>query len=185
MGRTPLESSTLDFLSFPGPIHLITSDTQVNSVAPELLSASLLGFDTETRPAFKKGEVYPVSLLQLATETDAYLFRLQHIKDYSLFKTIFENQKLIKAGVAIRDDLRLLQKRFSFVAHGFIELQDLAKQKNLQNFGLKGMAEEVLGAIINKGPKTTNWDALELTDRQQLYAATDAWIGLQLYKKLC
>lgn len=184
MERILLESSTHSFLSFPGQVHLIISDNQVKSVAQELMSTSLLGFDTETRPAFKKGEVYPVSLLQLATETDAYLFRLQHINDFSLFKTIFENQSIIKAGVAIRDDLRLLQKRFSFVAQGFIELQDLAKQKDLQNFGLKGMAEEVLGASISKGPKTTNWDASELTDRQLLYAATDAWIGLQLYKKL-
>lgn len=179
-----MESSTLHFLSFPGQIHLITSDEQVSSVAKDLMSASLLGFDTETRPSFKKGEVYPVSLLQLATETDAYLVRLHQLRDFSVFKALFENQSIIKAGVAIRDDLRLLQKRFPFVAHSFIELQDLAKQKDLQNFGLKGMAEELLGATITKGPKTTNWDASELTDRQLLYAATDAWIGLQLYKKL-
>ena len=46
------------------------------------------------------------------------------------------------------------------------------------------MTEEVLEATISKGPKTTNWEAFELTDRQLMYAATDAWIGLKLYQKL-
>jgi len=179
-----LESSTFNFLSFPGKVHLITSDQEVSFVTKKLLEVREFGFDTETRPAFKKGEVYQVALLQLATETDAFLFRLHQIRNFDVFKTIFENQDVKKAGVAIRDDLKQLQKRFQFKPESFIELQDLAKEKGLENFGLKGMTEEVLGFTITKGPKTTNWEAFELTDRQLLYAATDAWIGLKLYEKL-
>ena len=179
-----MEQSTLNFLSFPGKIHLVTNDQELRAVADELASVPEFGFDTETRPAFKKGEVYQVALLQLATESDAFLIRMHQVKNFEIFKTIFENPDVVKVGVAIRDDLKQLQKRLSFVPQNFIELQDIAKSKGLENFGLKGMTEEVLQATITKGPKTTNWEAQELTDRQLLYAATDAWIGLKLYRKL-
>ncbi len=143
-----------------------------------------MGFDTETRPSFKVGEVYPVSLLQLSTETDAFIVRLKTITQFSNLKIVFENENIKKIGAAIRDDLRLLQMKFKFEAKGFIELQNLAKEKGLSNFGLKGMAEEVLGAGITKGPKLTNWAAETLTPDQLSYAATDAWVGLKIYLAL-
>ncbi|MCB0351787.1 MAG: 3'-5' exonuclease domain-containing protein 2, partial [Bdellovibrionales bacterium] len=171
-------------ISFQGRIHLITSDQELSDVAEVICSASTLGFDTETRPSFRKGQVYKVALLQLSTDQDAYLIRLHGITQFRHILPIFENDKIIKAGVAIRDDLRLLQKLFHFEPRKFVELQNLAKTKGLKNFGLKGMTEEVLQATISKGPKMTNWEAPVLTDRQLLYAATDAWIGLKLYQKL-
>lgn len=171
-------------LSFPGKIHLITNNQELGAVLPELLKAEKLGFDTETKPSFKKGEVFKVALLQLSTETDAYLIRLHFVNELSAIKALFENENVLKVGVAIRDDLKTLQKVFQFEPRHFIELQDLAKEKGLQNFGLKGMTEEVLGSTISKGPKMTNWEAYELTDAQMMYAATDAWIGLVLYKQL-
>jgi ribonuclease D len=179
-----LDQPTYSFLSFPGKIHLINTDQELSAVASELAAAKELGFDTETRPAFKKGEVYQVALLQLSTETDAYVIRLHHVQQFEIFKDIFENPNVVKVGVAIRDDLKQLKKRFQFEPANFIELQDLAKVKGLKNFGLKGMTEEVLNATITKGPKTTNWEAPVFTDRQIMYAATDAWIGLKLYQKL-
>lgn len=172
------------FLSFPGKIHLINTDEELQAILPDLASNEELGFDTETRPAFKKGESYPVALLQLATGNDAYVIRMKHVKNFEGIKSIFENPNIVKVGAAIRDDLKQLQKKFLFEPKGFIELQTIAKTKNLKNIGLKGMTEEVLGATITKGPKTTNWEAQELTEKQILYAATDAWIGLQLYQKL-
>ncbi len=171
-------------ISFSGKIHLIQSDQELRSVAPDLNSASVLGFDTETKPSFKKGEVFKVALLQLATETDAYLIRLHFITDFQLLKSIFENAEIVKVGVALRDDLKSLQKAFQFNAKNFIELQTLAKSKGLKNFGLKGMTEEILEVTISKGPKMTNWELKNLSDQQLSYAATDAWIGLKLYQKL-
>lgn len=171
-------------LAFPGKIHLILNDSDLAGVMPQLELAAELGFDTETRPSFKKGVVHKVALLQLSTLTDAYLIRLHFIKDFRGIKKIFENEATIKTGVAIRDDLKSLQKLFSFTPKSFVELQDVAKEKSLKNFGLKGMTEEVLQATISKGPKTTNWEHPNLTDRQLLYAATDAWIGLRLYKAI-
>ncbi len=171
-------------ITFPGKIHFICNDQELQSIISELNSATVLGFDTETRPSFKKGEVYKTALLQLSTDTDAYVVRLQKITKYEFIKSVFENENIIKAGAAIRDDIKQLQKTFSFTPQNFIEIQDMAKKAGLENFGLKGMAEEILEFSISKGPKMTNWEANELTDRQIGYAATDAWIGFLLYKKL-
>lgn len=173
-----------ELLSFPGKIHLITKDHELSHAVEQLQNASELGFDTETRPSFVKGQVFKVALVQLATDTDAYLIRMHSITDYKGLTRIFEDKNTIKTGVAIRDDLKSLQKIFKFLPQNFIELQDVAKAKALKNFGLKGMTEEVLLGTITKGPKTTNWEAHQLTERQLMYAATDAWIGLKLYQKL-
>lgn len=179
-----METSTYKIISFPGPIQLIQTDQQLQNCCERISQASLLGFDTETRPAFKKGQVYQVALLQLATESEAYVIRLHGLQRFDLIRPIFENQSIVKVGLAIKEDIRQLQKRFQFIPENFIDLQTLAKTKGLQNMGLKGMTEEVLGATITKGPKTTNWEAAELTDRQILYAATDAWISLKLFQQL-
>lgn len=173
-----------NLINFTGKIHLITTDAELAGIAGALSTAKHLGFDTETRPSFKKGDIFKVSLLQLSTENNAYLIRLGKVTQFQVLKAIFENKEIVKVGVAIRDDIKQLQKLFSFSPGNFIELQDIAKLKGLKNFGLKGMTEEVLQARLSKKAKITNWDAHELTDQQILYAATDAWIGLQLFQKL-
>lgn len=179
-----INQTQLQRISFPGKIHLINNDEELRSASIELNSAIELGFDTETKPSFKKGDVFKVALLQLATETDAYIIRLHYVTEFQLIRNIFENQKITKVGVAIRDDLKQLQKIFNFTPQNFKELQDIAKAKGLKNFGLRGMTEEVLQAALSKGPKLTNWEAKILTEQQMMYAATDAWIGLVLYHKL-
>lgn len=177
-------AGAMPFVSFPGKIHLIDSDQKLQAVATEMARVTAFGFDTETRPSFRKGEVYSVALLQLATETDAYLVRLRGVRQTQVLKSIFENESITKVGVAIRDDLKQLQKLFPFTPKGFVELQDVAKKMGLKNFGLKGMTEEVLQATISKSSKLTNWEAAELAPPQLKYAATDAWIGLRLYSEL-
>lgn len=169
-------------ISFPGKIHLIRNDQEL--LAMNVGAPKELGFDTETRPSYKKGEVYNVALLQLSTETDAYLIRLHFVTKFQVIKDLLENKNIVKAGVAIRQDLKILQKTFGFNPQSFVELQDLAKAKGLKNFGLKGMTEEVLQASLSKRSKLTNWEARELSDEQLMYAATDAWVGLSIYQKL-
>lgn len=171
-------------IQFTGKIHLIANNQQLAAAKRGLLESTQLGFDTETKPSFKKGEVYKVALLQLSTEADAYLIRLQSISEFSILKHVLENENVLKVGVAIRDDLKGLQKHFSFQPKNFVELQDVAKAKGLQNFGLKGMTAEVMKASLSKAAKMTNWEQPTLTESQLLYAATDAWIGLALYLKL-
>lgn len=171
-------------ISFQGRTHLILSDEQLAEVSKELMTVKELGFDTETRPSFKKGEVFKVALVQLATQNDAYLIRLASITQYHFLKQIFESEQIIKIGVAIRQDIKQLRQIFDFTPLNFIELQELAKKQGLKNFGLKGMTEEVLQAKLSKKAKITNWEAPVLSDQQILYAATDAWIGLQIFQRL-
>lgn len=179
-----LNQAPLKRINFPGKIHLITNDQELAAVADGLTSATALGFDTETRASFKVGEVYKVALLQLATEHHAYLIRLHGITNFDLLKNIFENPQILKVGVAIRDDLKSLQKLFPFTPQNFIELQTVAKEKGLKNMGLRGMTEEVLQASLSKAAKISNWEVKTLSPEQILYAATDAWIGLKLYQKI-
>lgn len=146
----------MEFIKFSGRIHLIDSDQKLLEVAEPMKSASRFGFDTETRPSFRKGEFYKTALLQLATHTDAYLLRLHHLKNFDLLKEIIENKNTLKVGVAIRDDLNQLKKTFKFEPQGFVELQTVAKAKGLKNMGLRGMTEEVLGGGLSKAAKITN-----------------------------
>lgn len=166
---------------FPGEIIMINSDEEIAPALELLRSEPLIGFDTETKPSFRKGEVYQVSLLQLASPDYALLFRLHGLSDFSLLKTFFEDESVKKIGVAIRDDIKALQKTFPFEPKGFVELSEMAKSYKLKNFGLKGMTEEVLNLTLSKRAKLSNWESSVLKNDQKLYAATDAWIGREIY----
>lgn len=169
---------------FPGKIITVTKDEDVAGAMDLLKNQRVIGFDTETKPAFRKGEYYAVSLLQLATEDYAILLRLQFLKEFETIKIMFEDKSVVKTGVAIRDDIKALQKLFSFTPHGFVELSEIAKERGLKNFGLKGMTEEVLNLTLSKKAKLSNWEAHDLKSDQLQYAATDAWIGKKLFEKL-
>ena len=166
---------------FPGEIVMIHKDEQIKAALDLLGTDELIGFDTETKPAFKKGEVYQVSLLQLDNANHALLIRLHSLKNFTLLKEFFENNEIKKIGVAIRDDVKGLQKLFPFEARGFVELSDMAKERGLKNFGLKGMTEEVLSLTLSKRAKLSNWESRDLGPDQKLYAATDAWIGREIF----
>jgi ribonuclease D len=175
------ESNNFVRAQFPGEIIMINHDAEIRPALEKLKGESLIGFDTETKPSFKKGEVYQVSLLQLASPDYALLFRLHTLTDFAPIAELFEDESRLKIGVAIRDDIKGLQKLFPFTQKGFIELSDLAKANNLKNFGLKGMTEEVLELTLSKRAKLSNWEAMSLKNDQKIYAATDAWIGREIY----
>lgn len=171
-----------NFISFPGKIILISSDQDLRNV--DFKPHAAFGFDTETKPSFKKGDNFKTALLQLATDSVAYVIRLHHIRQFDSLRGVLEDPALLKVGAAISRDLKELQRIFPFQPRGFVELQDVAKEKGLENRGLKGMTQEVLQASLSKGAKMTNWERNDLTPEQLMYAATDAWIGLTIYQKL-
>ncbi len=175
---------TYDRAVFKGQIHSITTDQELVKALSLIKESNIVGFDTETKPSFKKGEFYHVALLQLATDEHALLIRLHYFKDYSPIVQFFEDESITKVGLAIRDDIKALQKLFHFTPKGFIELTDIAKKKNIKNMGLKGMSEEVLDLTLSKRAKLSNWEARDLKNDQIQYAATDAWISRVLYQNL-
>ena len=178
------ELAVLPLIQFEGKISLVESKEDYLEAIEYLAKQKILGFDTETKPAFKKGVVYEVALLQLATKDRAFLFRLNKIGFPNGLKSILENPDIEKIGVAIRDDIKALQKLNNFKPGGFVELQDRVKDYGIQDFSLKKLSAIVLGYRISKAQRVTNWEALELSDAQQIYAATDAWISHRIYESL-
>lgn len=178
------DAEHLPLTSFTGTIHIVTSQEQMQQAISYLSNCTKLGFDTETRPSFKKGLAYPISLLQLSDNHHAFLFRIQYCGLPKELCSILASANIIKVGAAIHDDVLALQKIQKFKAQGFIDLQTIAKQLEIENLGLKKLAQLVLGIRISKRQQLSNWDSTTLTDSQCQYAATDAWVSLQIYNAL-
>ncbi len=179
---TKEELEQLPLSAFEGEIIVVDNkDTEREAVA-YLNQFSFLGFDTETRPSFKKGQVNPVALLQLSTDEKAYLFRLNHRDLSRKVISLLANPEILKAGIAIRDDVKVLQAKKKFKPAGFVELQDVAKEKGINNFSLKKLSGIVLGKRISKAQQLSNWETPELTEAQLSYAATDAWVSYKIFE---
>jgi ribonuclease D len=169
---------------FKGDIYVIDRVDDVADVAEFLSMQQVIGFDTETRPSFKKGVVNKVALLQLSTLKEAFLIRINKIGLPKSLQKILTNPGIIKPGVAIRDDLKGLQEFAQFNPNGFVELQDYAKELGIHDFSLKKMTAIVMGFRISKSQQLSNWEADTLSEAQKKYAATDAWAALQIYQHL-
>jgi ribonuclease D len=169
---------------FKGEIVLVDNLKTFYKVFPKLLGSDLLGFDTETRPTFKKGRKNAVSLIQLSTEDLACLFRINKIGIPDELVELLSDPDVVKTGVAVHDDIKFLKSVRKFNPEGFVDLQTLVKDYGIQSSGLKKLTAIVLGFRISKRQQVTDWEAEELTEAQQIYAATDAWVCYQIYKKL-
>ena len=175
------EINELPMQSYEGRILLFNTEAEAESAAKKLLKETLLGFDTETRPAFRKGESYDPSLLQLATENEVYLFQIQQCGLTPSLIQVLSSPGIIKAGVAIERDIAELQAMEPFVADGFVELAVPAKKARIKNLGLRGLTAILFGFRISKKEQVSNWARAELTESQKTYAATDAWLGRKIY----
>jgi len=178
------ELNVLPLKAYEGKVQVVTEAEKLSKVFKEIEKHDVVGFDTETRPSFKRGQVYKVALLQLAVPNKVYLIRLHHSGLTEEIAGIFENPGIVKAGVAIHDDIKALQKLRKFHPSGFVELATLAKQKGLQVESVKKLSGLLLGFRISKSAQTSNWEAPTLTEKQLEYAATDAWVCLEIYKRL-
>ena len=178
------ELAECELLWFKGEIVLVEDLKTFYEVFPRLLGSDLLGFDTETRPTFKKGRKNTVSLIQLSTGDFACLFRINKIGIPEELIKLLSDPSVIKAGVAVHDDIRFLKGVKKFSPGGFVDLQSFVRDYGIQSSGLKKLAAIVLGIRISKRQQVTNWEAEQLTEAQQVYAATDAWVCYQIYKKL-
>jgi len=170
--------------SFEGELYIVSNEEDASFAVNELKNMPVLGFDTETKPAFKKGVFHNVALLQLSSKNKAFIFQLKKTGLSKELADILSDKNIIKTGVAIRDDIKALKKLRNFTPNGFVELQKYSDDLGIEDNGLKNLSGNVLGFKISKGARLTNWDNDKLTENQQKYAATDAWVSYLIYDKL-
>jgi ribonuclease D len=181
---TKEEINLLPLLNYEGELKLIETLPEALEAVMQLSGEKILGFDTETRPSFQKGESYPVALLQLATANSAYLFRLNKIPFLPEVRELLANPSILKVGVGIEDDLKGLQRIAPFKPEGFVDIAKEAKLRGYSGLGLRSLTAIFLGQRLSKAAKITNWEKNNLTEAQLKYAANDALVGLLIYQKL-
>jgi ribonuclease D len=181
---SPEEINAYPLKRWRGPVRVVGAKKKAAAAARELAKEDILGFDTESRPSFSKGKCYPVSLLQLAGAGEVYLFQLGRMNVPDELRRLLSDPGLPKAGVAVRDDLKELRELMNFEPAGFVDLSSVAASHGLKTRGLRNLAANLLGFRISKGQRCTNWSRPDLSKKQITYAATDAWVGRELYLKM-
>lgn len=177
--------NTLPMISWTGPIELIETHKEARAAVKILQEETLLGFDTETRPSFKKGEYYPPSLMQLATADRVWLFRICRLGTLDPLLPLLEDEAILKTGVAINDDVKELRKMQEFAPAGFLEITRITAPLGIEARGLRPLCGILMGGRISKKAQVSNWAREQLDEKQISYAATDAWISRELYVRAC
>ena len=166
---------------YEGPVHVVAAQPDLVHAMQDILQESVLGFDTETRPAFRPGESYLPSIAQFATARAVYLLQVQQQELFGAIREILSSETIIKVGVSVTDDVRNLKKVLDFDERSVMDLGQVARRHGLEQTGVRNLAGIFLDTRIPKGAKTTNWAAHRLTPQQIAYAATDAWACRELY----
>ena len=169
---------------FTGRIEVVLSASEAERAVNFLLSQPILGFDTETRPSFKRGFQHKVALLQVATEDICFLFRLNHIGLAPSIVRLLEDATLPKIGLSWHDDINSLQKLGPFKTGHFIDIQHYVHDIGIEDMSLQKIYANLFGQKISKRQQLSNWEADVLSDKQKIYAATDAWACINIYKEI-
>lgn len=170
-------------VDYPGQITLVDTPEMARIALRELTRARVVGFDTETRPSFHRGRVHNVALMQLSTDDHCYLLRLNIIGISGPLRKFLEDPEIIKIGLSVHDDFSVMRRMVDDLdPQGFIDLQEYVKFFHINDISLQKIYAIVFREKISKNQRLTNWEASELTEQQQRYAAIDAWACLRLYR---
>ncbi len=178
------EVAALEAVHFDGAIEIVDSIEQLERVCKVLSAESMIGFDTETRPSFKAGVTNKIALMQLSTKHHCYLVRLNRLPLARPLVAILQNEQVKKVGADVKNDIAGLQKLRHFAPRGFIDLQNEVVKYGIEDKSLRKISGIVLGKKVSKAQRLSNWEAKQLTPQQQMYAATDAWVCVEIYNKL-
>ncbi|MDE7344260.1 MAG: 3'-5' exonuclease domain-containing protein 2, partial [Alistipes sp.] len=177
-------TALLPAIEFRGEIRIVDHERDIAEACKYLAQQPLLGFDTETRPSFRPGVAYRVSLLQLSSPERCYLFRLNKIPLAKPILQLLADRNILKIGADVSGDLRSLRQIRHFRDEGFVDLQTIAPEWGIAEKSLRKLSAIVLGQRVSKAQRLSNWEAAALTDKQRLYAATDAWVCTRIYERL-
>ena len=176
--------SDLPRVTFPGKIVVVLTESEAQKAVDFLLSADILGIDSETRPVFKKGQHHKVALLQVSTKDVCFLFRLNLIGMPSCIVRLLEDTTILKVGLSLHDDFMMLHQRRDFKIGRFIDLQNMVSEFGIEDLSLQKLYANLFHERITKRQQLSNWEAPILTEQQKIYAATDAWTCIQIYERL-
>ena len=170
---------------FEGHIYILQTENEAVRAVDYLMQKPLLGFDTETRPSFQKGKLNKVALLQVATQDQCFLFRLNRMEGIpTSIKSLLEDEVITKVGLGLKDDMQNLQRREPFTPGRFIDIQNEVTKIGIKDKGLQKIYANLFGKKITKRQQLSNWEADVLTPAQQRYAATDAWACVRIYQEI-
>ena len=171
----------LPLIKFDGPIHVINNHKEMFRAIKKLKKQGIVGFDTEKKPTFKKGQYHPTALIQLSTAKEVFLFRINKIGLHDDLITLFESDKIAKIGVGMRADIVELKRIRTFTQNNCIDLNDLMPTLGVEKIGIRNLVAIILEKRVSKNQQVSNWENSELTHSQQQYAATDAWVCYEMY----
>lgn len=178
------EVAEMEVVTFPGRIIVIQTEAEAQKAVDYLLRFPMVGIDTETRPSFKRGISHKVALLQVSTHDTCFLFRLNMIGMCTAVAHLLSHPTLIKVGLSLKDDIRMLHHIGEFAGNNFIDLQQIVGQVGIHDMSLQKIYANLFGLKISKRQRLTNWEADILDDRQKEYAAIDAWACLQIFDRI-
>jgi ribonuclease D len=169
---------------YKGRVIIIETKKDAGRAVEYLSKCEKIGFDTETRPSFTKGQRFKIALMQIATENVCFLFRLNRIGIPKALEDFLSDDTILKIGLSLRDDFGAIKKRTNIEPHNFLDLQNYVGQFGIEDASLQKIYAILFGRKISKGQRLSNWEADRLSDSQQRYAALDAWACLKIYNKL-
>ena len=179
------EIAALNTEEFNGSIYVVDTLAKADKAVEYLSGFKNIGFDSETRPTFKKGSLNNVALVQLATNKRCYLFRLNRIDSSSSLIRLLSDENIKKIGLSLKDDFTSISRRMKFVPQGFVDLQKIIQEYDIEDKSLQKIYAILFQKRISKSQQLSNWEAEELSLAQKKYAALDAWACLRIYEKLC
>ena len=176
------EINALPLIQYEGDIEILTSKDNIQAAINDLKNYDLIGFDTETKPTFVKGPLNPPSIMQLACDDTVYIFQIDNDKIFKQLSSILSNENITKCGVSVDRDLIELMYLSPFDPISFVDLGNVARENEIPHHGLRGLVAMFLKHRISKGSQTSDWSKISLSGSQISYAATDAWVSLELFK---
>ena len=176
------EINALPLIQYGGVIEILTSKDNIQAAVNDLRNYDLIGFDTETKPTFVKGPLNPPSIMQLACDDKVYIFQFDNYEIFKQLSSILSNKNITKCGVSVDRDLIELMYLSPFDPNSFVDLGNVARENEIPHHGLRGLVAMFLKHRISKGSQTSDWSRISLSDSQISYAATDAWVSLELFK---
>ncbi|HWJ93503.1 MAG TPA: 3'-5' exonuclease [Telluria sp.] len=170
-------------------VRLVKTDADAADALAALAKADVLGFDTESKPTFQKGEESTgPHLVQLATDDTAYLFQIGRSVPApvaTLLRAVLESPAILKVGFGLGDDVKRIRSKLAIEPANVLDLSNTLRRRGERNpLGAKTAVARFFGRELKKSKSitTTNWALPRLSEKQILYAADDAHVALKVYR---